>query len=230
MTLINDFLSLIYPRHCEACGNHLFQHEHHLCNYCKLNLPESHYHREADSELSRVFAGRVPFTKVMSLYVFEKSGRVQKLLHAIKYQKQKELALFLGKLYAARLLKDGAGEGIDLIIPIPLHEKKLRQRGFNQSEWFARGLASGLEIEMNAGLMKRQKETGTQTRKRKFERWENVEGIFEIAEKEILKNRHVLVVDDVITTGATIEAAWQSLKEIEGLKISVASIAFAKKS
>jgi len=230
MTLINDFLSLIYPRHCEACSNNLFKHEYFICNYCKLNLPRSNYHKNTDNELSGVFAGRIPFTHVLSYYVFEKSGRIQKLLHAIKYQNQKELAEFLGKKYAEELLKDNVLNGIDVIIPIPLHKNKLRLRGFNQSEWFARGLSAGLNIRSDSEVLLRKAETSTQTKKRKYARWENVEGIFELSDPEHLMNKHVLIIDDVITTGATIEAAWQCFKDVEGIKFSVAAIAFAKKS
>ena len=229
MTLINDFLSLIYPRHCEACSNNLFKHEMFVCNYCKLNLPKSNFHKNSVNELSSVFAGRIPFTNALSFYVFEKSGRVQKLLHAIKYQNQKGLAEFLGKQYANDLIKDNVFSDVDVIIPIPLHKNKLKLRGFNQSEWFAKGLATNLNIKLDLEVMVRKVETNTQTKKRKYERWENVEGIFELTDYEHLKNKHVLIIDDVITTGATIEAAWACIQNIEGIKISIAAIAFSTK-
>ncbi len=229
MTLINDFLSLIYPRHCEACGNNLFKHEVFVCNYCKLNLPKSNYHKNPQNELSQVFAGRIPYENVLSFYVFEKSGRVQKILHAIKYQNQKALAEFLGKRYSEDLIKDNVFNNVDVIVPIPLHKNKLKQRGFNQSEWFAKGISLGLNIPMDLTTLIRKTETSTQTKKRKYQRWENVEGIFELSNNESLKNKHVLIIDDVITTGATIEAAWQCIKDIEGIKISIAAIAFASK-
>lgn len=227
MTLINDFMSLIYPRRCEACSNLLFKHEFLICNLCTLNLPKSNYHKQPQNELEQVFAGRVPFTDVLSFYVFEKSGKVQRLLHNIKYQEQKELALFLGKQYAKELLKDGFGIRFDTIIPVPLHKNKLKQRGFNQSEWFAKGLSEELKIPLDTLSMTRLNETSTQTKKRKYERWENVEGIFKINDLAPLSGKHVLIVDDVITTGATIEAAWLALKEIQDVKVSVASLAFA---
>jgi len=200
MTLINDFLSLIYPRHCEACANSLFKHENYICNHCKLSLPKSNYHKIFENELVQTFAGRVPLEKTLCFYMFEKSGKVQKLLHAIKYQDQKELASFIGELYANDLEKENTHMSFDLILPIPLHKQKLKVRGYNQSEWFAKGLAK-----------------------------ENVEGIFNIKDRQTLVNKHILLVDDVITTGATIEAAWMALKDIEGIKVSVASIAFASR-
>ncbi|MCW3077374.1 MAG: putative amidophosphoribosyltransferase [Bacteroidetes bacterium] len=227
MTLINDFMSLIYPRRCEACSNMLFQHEVFICNFCALNLPKSDYHKKPENELQQVFAGRIPFTEVMSFYVFEKSGKVQKLLHNIKYQNQKELACYLGEQYAKELLKDGFNFGVDIIIPIPLHPKKLKQRGYNQSEWFAKGIAEATGALLDITSLTRVSETQTQTRKKKYERWENVDGIFALNLVEKLKGKHILLVDDVITTGATIEAAWQVFKKVEDIKISVAAIAFA---
>lgn len=227
MTLINDFMSLIYPRHCEACGNGLFKHEAYICNYCKLNLPKSNYHKNSQNELSLTFTGRVPLVNSLCFYLFEKSGKVQKLLHAIKYQNQKELAQFIGELYAQDLVKEKTLDDIDVIIPIPLHKNKLKLRGFNQSEWFAKGLAKVLEKPMEISSFERKQETSTQTKKQKYQRWENVEGIFGVKDPAALINKHILLVDDVITTGATIEAAWLALKEVEGIEISVISIAFA---
>lgn len=213
--------------HCEACGNSLFKHEAYICNYCKLNLPKSNYQKNNQNELSQTFAGRVPLENSLSFYLFEKSGKVQKLLHAIKYQNQKELAHFIGELYATDLKKETTLESIDVIIPIPLHERKLKLRGFNQSEWFAKGLAKILEKPLDIISFERVQETSTQTKKKKYQRWENVEGIFNLKDETSLINKHVLLVDDVITTGATIEAAWMALKDVDGIKISVISIAFA---
>lgn len=230
MALINDFMSLIYPRHCEACGTNLLKHEEFICNLCLINLPKSNYHIQLTNELGYVFAGRIPLKNALCFYLFEKSGRVQKLLHAIKYQNQKELAQFIGKLYAKDLVESEILKTIDLIIPIPLHAKKLKLRGYNQSEWFAKGIANELNIKQDAALLKKINATNTQTNKKKFERWENVEGVFELQNTDILKNKHILIVDDVITTGATIEAAWQAIKNVEGIKVSVISIAFAAKA
>ncbi len=230
MTLINDFLSLIYPRRCEACGNNLFRHERFICNYCHLNLPVCDYHLDQENRLVQLLAGRVPVINGLCFYLFEKSGRVQKLLHAIKYQDQKDLGEYLGKTYASNLASLPQLSDIDMVIPVPLHRKKLKARGYNQSECYARGLADALKRELDVTSLERIKETATQTRKKKFERWENVEGIFALRSPEKLANKHVLLVDDVVTTGATIEAAWLALKQATGVRISVASIAFAPKT
>jgi ComF family protein len=230
MALINDFLSLIYPRSCEACGANMFGHESYLCNFCIVNLPYSRYHANADNELARTFTGRVPLEYACAFYTYEKKGRIQKLLHAIKYQDQKELGEYLGILYAEQLKHDNALTDIDFIVPVPLHRKKLKLRGYNQSEWFARGLAVGLAKQLDTAVLVRNKETSTQTKKKKYERWENVEGIFSLTDHSLFAGKHVLLVDDVVTTGATIEAAWLALSEVKDLKLSVASIAFAARN
>ncbi len=230
MALINAFMSLIYPRFCEACGRHLFQHEKYICHVCYLNLPKSAFHLNKQNAISLTLAGRVPLEEVLCLYLFEKKGRVQHLLHAIKYQNQKELAVYLGKLLARDYLLHDNLSSFDLILPIPLHKNKFKKRGYNQSELFAQGLSKGLGSLMIPDALIRTADSATQTRKKKFERWENVEGIFSVNSLEQLRNKHILLVDDVITTGATIDSAWQCLKEIEGLKISVACIAYARKT
>lgn len=229
MALINDFMSLIYPRQCEACTAALFSHEPFICTHCQLNLPKSNYHCRSDSELDTTFAGRVPVVNAACYYLYEKSSRVQRLLHAIKYEDQKELGEYLGSLYGRDLAAQNAFGDIDTVIPVPLHRRKLRARGFNQSEWFAKGLAARLNKTLDTTALERVSNSLTQTRKRKFERWENVEGIFRLQPGVDLSNRHILLVDDVITTGATIEACWMALKHVPGIQISVVSIAFAAK-
>ena len=230
MTLINDFLSLIYPRYCEACGSNLYKHEDLICNQCIITLPHSNYHLLSVNEINLLFAGRVPLVHALCIFNFEKSGRVQKLIHALKYQNQMGLGIWLGNYYANLLKVNSILEDVDLLIPIPLHKKKLKQRGYNQSECFAKGLSEVFERPMLNNCILRLSETSTQTKKKKFERWQNVEGVFKINNPSILENKHVLLVDDVITTGATIDAAWQTIKDIEGIKISVISIAFAAKN
>jgi ComF family protein len=229
MPLINDFLSLIYPRYCEACTNNLFAHEIFICNHCRLNLPKSNYHSHHDNELSRTFHGRVPLVNAGSYYLYEKSGKIQKLLHAIKYENQKELSEYLGMQYGLELLKHGPFREIDIIVPVPLHKNKLKARGFNQSEWFARGLSKSLGKEINTNTFERVTDTATQTKKKKYQRWENVEGIFKLNNENAFAKKHILLADDVVTTGATIEASWQALKHVEGIKVSLVSIAFANR-
>jgi ComF family protein len=227
MALINDFMSLIYPRHCEACASTLFRHEQFICSYCRSSLPRSNYHLEPDNEITQLLAGRVPVIHASAFLLYEKRSRVQNLLHAIKYHDQKELAEFLGILCAREI--GHAMDDVDVIVPVPLHRRKLKKRGFNQSDWFAKGLSAGLGKPVNSLALERITDTATQTKKKKYQRWENVEGIFRLKNPESMQNSHMLLVDDVITTGATIEAGWLALQVAPAAKISVLSIAFASR-
>lgn len=228
MALINDFLSLIYPRHCQACGFLLYRHERHLCKRCLLNLPKSHYHLNANNALQLMLGGRVPLEHSLCLYLFEKDGKVQRLVHNIKYHHHKELAVFLGQLLGNELLTSALVTDFDLIVPIPLHPKKLAERGFNQSEEFAKGLSKSIGVPLTNQGLYRTKASGTQTRKKKYQRWENVEGIFQLNKLVNFENKHLLLIDDVVTTGATIDAAWQCLQHVPGIRISLACLAFTK--
>ena len=229
MGIWNDFIALIYPRNCITCNNSLFKHENMVCNHCYVTLPKSNFHAEENSELERVFAGRVPVIKTGSYYLFEKSGKIQKLLHSIKYKNNKALAEQVGAWYAQYLKDCKEIASADVIIPVPLHPKKKKQRGFNQSEEFAKGLSKEFNIPINTTNLIRNQFTETQTRKTKFARWENVEGKFELKDPKELDGKTIILVDDVITTGATIDACYQALSKATGIKISVLSLAYAKK-
>ncbi len=229
MGIFRDFLSLIYPRNCIACKNLLFKHEEFICNHCYLTLAKSDFHLSNDNELAKVFYGRVPINIVGSYYLFEKSGKVQQILHSIKYNGNKALAKQIGQWYAQSLQQHPELCGADLIIPVPLHPKKQKQRGFNQSEAFALGISETWNIPLSLENLIRTEHSSTQTKKRKFERWENVQDIFELKKPELLENKSVILVDDVITTGATIDACYQALNKAQGIKINVLSLAYAKK-
>lgn len=227
--MLDDFIALIYPRNCVACGNSLFKHEDQVCNYCYSNLPKTNFHKQQRNPVDALFYGRTPLLIASSFYLFQKKGSIQKILHAIKYKSNKELAVLVGKWYAEDLKTDPVISKADYIIPVPLHSKKFKMRGFNQSEEFAKGLSEGLKTSLNTSVLQRKEFTETQTKKSKYERWENVEDVFELITPETFKNKQVVLVDDVITTGATIEACCQLLQQIEGIKISVLSIAYADK-
>jgi ComF family protein len=229
MALINDFMSLIYPRSCEACEEVLFEHEQFICNACLLTLPKSNYHLNPNNPISMALAGRVPVKNATCLFEFEKQGRVQKLLHALKYEDQQTLGEFMGKQLFQSAVNSAFFEGIDVIVPVPLHPNKLKQRGYNQSACFAKGISDASGIPVNTSVLHRSSETSTQTKKKKFERWENVGTVFTLTDRSFFQNKHILLVDDVITTGATIEGCWQALKEVENISVSLASIAYALK-
>lgn len=225
--MLNDFLALIYPRNCVACSNSLYKHEEQICNYCYLNLPKTNFHKGHQNPVASLFYGRVNLEFASAFYLFQKKGSIQKVLHAIKYKNNKDLAVLFGQWYAEDLKEHELIKQVEAVIPVPLHVKKLQQRGYNQSEEFANGLAKGFDASVNTTVLKRKEFTSTQTKKSKYERWENVEDKFDLNNPDELKHKHVILVDDVITTGATIEACCQTLQQIEGIKISVLCIAYA---
>ena len=181
-----------------------------------------------ENPVSRIFWGRVNIKAATSFLFFSKMGRVQSLIHQLKYKRQKEVGLLIGKLFGDDLLNSPYYTDIDFIIPVPLHPKKLKTRGYNQSLMIANGLQESMGIEVFTGLQ-RKAHSSTQTRKSRYERWENVKDIFEIKEHKRLESKSVLLVDDVLTTGATLEACAQVLLDISGLQISIATLAYAHK-
>ncbi len=225
---IEDFISLLYPRVCAACGNSLFKHEEIICTFCLYHLPKTNYHLMKESPLDKVFWGRARLANTAALYNFQKKSKVQHLIHQLKYKGRMDVGIHLGKILGADLLKAEAFSDVTKVVPVPLHPGKQRKRGYNQSEQFAIGLAQAMNIEMDATSFIRTTNTETQTRKSRFARWENVKEIFKVTTPAELANRHILLVDDVITTGATLESAAHILLSIEGVKLSVACIGFAR--
>lgn len=227
MNLFNDFLSLVYPDTCSACQSALQNQEFVLCTSCRYTLPYTRCHNQADNPVSRLFYGRVLISNGAACYLFQKAGPVQELIHQFKYKGRKEVGLEIGRLYGLDL-KDAPGfDQAEVIIPVPLHLQKFKKRGFNQSELFANGLGGSMQLPVNTSALVRKMSTGTQTRRSRFNRWKNVESIFHLQQPEVVRGKHILLVDDVVTTGATLEACAKVLLEAEGVVVSVAAIAVA---
>ncbi len=182
----------------------------------------------ADSPLDKVFWGRAQLANTAALYNFQKKSKVQHLIHQLKYKGRMDVGIHLGKLLGTDLAKSDAFGDVVKVIPVPLHPDKQRKRGYNQSEQFAIGLAKAMNIEMDATSFIRTVATETQTRKSRFARWENVKEIFKVTAPTEVANKHILLVDDVITTGATLESAAHILLAVEGVKLSVACIGYAR--
>lgn len=189
-------------------------------------LPETGFHMHSENTVEKLFWGRIKIENATAFLFYDKQSKYGHLLHAFKYKGYKEIGLFLGELLGSRLLSTSFNE-IDLIVPIPLHLGKLHSRGFNQSEVFGQGIARVLNKPVVDGALKRKIFTSTQTRKGRFDRWKNVEGIFEVVNPDLLKNKHILLIDDVVTTGATLEAAGNEILKVEGTKLSIATLAYA---
>jgi ComF family protein len=223
----HDLLDLFYPRLCLACSTALPVGEEGICVFCRHKLPQTDYHLVPDNPFSERFWGRLPLHSAASLYHFNKGGRVQQLIHQLKYHHQTEIGIQLGRIHGRDLRKSPAFSGVELILPVPLHPRKYHQRGFNQSDCYARGLAESMEVDWSSDYLYRKSYTKTQTAKSRLERFENVQAVFGLKKADELQHRHVLLVDDVITTGATLEACGQHLLQVPGLKLSMATIAFA---
>ncbi|PJJ52809.1 ComF family protein [Hymenobacter chitinivorans] len=225
-----DLASLVFPQTCLACAESLLRGEDHICTLCRAQLPYTDYHKLSapQNPLARRFWGKVPLQHTLSYLRFLRRGRVQHLLHQLKYQGQREVGLVLGRWYGAELTTQGLQPGFDLIVPVPLHPRKLAKRGFNQSDTFAEGLSESLQVPWSATALRRLEHTDSQTRKNRFQRWQNVATVFEVAEPHTIIGQHVLVVDDVLTTGATLEACAVALLDAGCRAVSIATIACAE--
>jgi ComF family protein len=223
--ILLDFMYLFFPNYCRGCEESLVKGEKIICTRCMMDLPKSNYHRERENPFYHKFSGRLPVKFVMTLFKFVKRGKVQHLLHALKYKNQPEIGVQLGRVYGTDLIDENYKDQFDLIVPVPLHPSRRRKRGYNQSEEFGKGLSEILEIPCTEKFLKRIKETSTQTRKSKLNRWENVSDVFECHELHELKGKRVLLVDDVVTTGATLEACGEKLLRAGCGEISIACIA-----
>ncbi len=178
--------------------------------------------------MAQIFWGRLPLHSATSFLFFNKGGNVQHLIHRLKYKRKPEVGIYLGRLMGFQLMDSPLFAEVDLIIPVPLHPKKERIRGYNQSEIIGKGLEQSMKAVLSTGNLIRSVHTSSQTKKSRYGRWENVKGIFEVKNPEILKGKHLLLVDDVITTGATLESCANTLLEVPGIKLSVASLAYAQ--
>ena len=223
---IGGFISLIYPNTCAVCGKILPGNKQVLCTWCMHSLPETGYHRVGRNPVEELFYGRLPADHAMALLFFDRGSKYRRLIYQLKYQDRKENGVFLGKLIGSRL-KESGFDFIDIIIPVPLHKAKFRRRGFNQSSVIAHGISGILNKPLIEDILFRNTYTATQTRKGRYERWKNVEGIFECRNSEKVEHKHILLIDDVVTTGATLEAAGSALLKIPGVRLSIATAAYS---
>jgi ComF family protein len=225
--LWDDVISLLFPRLCYACGNHLLRNERIICTECYVLIPRTNYHLEEDNPVARLFWGRCRIEKAAAFSFYNKDSRIRRLIHNLKYKGIKEIGYELGTIYGNTLIGTDFIKDIDLIIPVPLHPAKKRIRGFNQSDIIADGFSEATGLPVGTGILERAALSDTQTKKSRYDRWMNVEGIFRVADPGQLTGKHVLVLDDVITTGSTLESCAVELLKTEAVKVSVAAIAVA---
>lgn len=225
--LIEAVTGLFYPRICPACRNLLNINEKVLCLKCISEFPYTNFHLDSENEVAKLFWGRVMIENAASFYYFRKGSPYQRIIHEIKYKNQRNLGKDMGKWFGWEL-KNTSFSNADIIVPVPLHHSKLKYRGYNQSELIAIGLSEVINLPVEPKALIRTVNTDTQTRKSKYERWTNVEGIFKVIAPQKLRGKHILLVDDVVTTGATLEACASAILAVENTKVSVLTLACAK--
>jgi ComF family protein len=223
---LEDFQHLFYPRVCRLCDVALMRKEEELCLSCLYALPRTRSTLQKDNPVAKVFHGRVPLDFAGSYLYFRHDSMVQKLLHQIKYRNKKELAMAIGKLYALELMEEGFNPP-DVIFPVPLHPRKERQRGYNQSYYFGLGLASVFGCECSDNVLIRTAHTATQTRRSRWSRWENVASVFDLKKGFMPEKKRIVLVDDVTTTGATLESCVRALQQGNATVSGILTIAFA---
>ncbi len=223
----SDFYRLFYPKICGGCDVPLVKGEEHLCFNCRLELPFTNFEAIKENPVEKIFHGRVNLEFATSLLFFSKGEKVQNIMHNIKYNEQKELAIHIGRIFGERLQNNPYLKDVTAIVPVPLHPQKQHLRGYNQSELFAEGMNEILNVDLMTNVISRDINTETQTRKTRTERWENVEKAFVVKQPKQLAHQHILLVDDVLTTGATMESCTQTLLQSADCKVSIATVAFA---
>ncbi len=226
--LANDLIDFFFPDLCAGCDGHLVKGEEGLCIGCLLTLPVTSFEKYPDNPVMKQFWGKVPVRAAMAYCHFSKGGKMQRMIHELKYNNRPDIGVVLGQQCARKLLASGSSWDAQLVIPVPLHPAKQRARGYNQAAAFGRGLAQVLQVPLLENGLQRNKFTDSQTRKSRFERANNVNRVFNAGDTALLEGRRILLVDDVITTGATLVASAEALLEIPGVSVSIVTIAFAR--
>jgi len=225
--LANDITDFLFPRYCIICGCKLTQSEEHICVACNMSLHRTNFHTQENNPVEQLFWGRIPIVNATSFFHYDSEGH-RRLLHSIKYFSNPHLGKYLGKMLAEEIKNSGFFDEIDIIVPVPLHWIKRMKRGYNQSAFIAEGIHQATGIPIVTDAVKRIHNNKTQTLlEQHFQRWENVKDVFKLTKPDKLKGKHILIVDDVLTTGATTVACAQEIMKAGDVKFTVVSLAFA---
>ena len=224
----NSILHVLFPHVCDGCGSDIIDEESSLCMKCIAEMPETNFHLHADNPVEKIFWGRLPIINATAQYYFIKESLMQHLMHQLKYKGNKELGKQLGRLMGYDLQKTGRFNTVNYLVPLPLFPSKEKRRGYNQATILCEGIAEVMDVEILRDVITRTQFTETQTRKGRIERWQNIEGKFELMRPEKIADKNILLVDDVITTGATLEACGQELLQASP-KLSIATLCYASR-
>lgn len=226
--LKNSILHILFPHVCDGCGTDIIDEESSLCMKCIAEMPETNFHLHASNPVEKIFWGRLPIISATAQYYFIKESLMQHLMHQLKYKGNKELGKQLGRLMGHDLQKTNRFKTVDYLVPLPLFPSKEKRRGYNQATILCEGIAEVMNVEIVRDAITRTQFTETQTRKGRIERWQNMEGKFELMKPEKIRDKSILLVDDVITTGATLEACGHELLQASP-KLSIATLCYASR-
>lgn len=225
--MFKSIINLFFPPVCAGCHSFLLSNENVICTICRHNIPLTNHHLNPENEAFKKFYGRIPVEYASALLYFHKKGIVQELIHNLKYKGQEEIGTVLGEWYAEDLKNSPIIQSVNEIIPVPLHKRKFRERGYNQVTNFGNALSKGLNISFNPNILIRNIYSKTQSKKTLLNRSDGIDSIFDVSFSEKDHNKHFLLIDDVITTGSTLEACSHALMKIPGVKISIVCMAMA---
>lgn len=220
-------LHLVFPHLCAACGSDAVPQSHPLCLYCLEALPQTHFHQHAGNPIEKIFTGRLPLQHATAQYYFTKESGLQHLLHQAKYKGANELCRYLGQLMGQQLAQSSWIKDIDALVPLPLYAVREKKRGYNQSHLICQGIADVLNLPVLNDVIVRRTATESQTRKNRVARWQNLEGVFNLTNNTKTEGKHILLVDDVVTTGATLERCGRTLLQVPGTQLSIAALCFS---
>jgi ComF family protein len=223
----NSLLHLVFPHVCQGCGSDVLDVQNELCLKCLDSLPGTNFHMHPDNPMEKIFWGRVPVTHATAQYYFTKESLMQQLLYQLKYRGNRELGIYLGRLMGYALASSTRFSFPDALIPLPLFPAKEKKRGYNQATVLCEGIAQVLQKPVFKDVVRRLSYTDSQTRKNRIERWLNMEGRFELVNSKAIEGKHVLLVDDVITTGATLEACGREIVRAQNVQLSIATLCFS---
>ena len=223
--LVHDLISLFYPNTCPACGLRLLRGERTVCSICLFKLPATGFENDPENDIVKLFWGRVKLEHAAAVYYFQKGTRIQKLMYRLKYHQRKDIGTWLG-LMTGYALKDSLFK-VDLVVPVPMHRTRRKMRSYNQASVIAEALALEMDKPFVDHAMRKIRDTGSQTRRTRTDRWERVANSYVVTDKEAVRGRHILLVDDVVTTGATAEACATQLLKVEGTRVSFCAVAAA---